>query len=512
MMSHPPAATDDATIHSPESPHRLKEARLEKVARLRELGVEPYPWTFRPTHSLHALQTQYAELPAGEERPEDEVHVAGRIMAIRNSGLFIDLQDASGRIQIFSHKENLSPEDMQVLKLLDLGDFLGIHGSIRRTSRGELSVKALHLTVLSKALLPLPEKYHGLTDVETRSRQRYLDLVANPESRDRLRKRSQIIAALREYLQREDFLEVETPMLQPIYGGAAAKPFVTHHNTLDMDLFLRIAPELYLKRLIAGQLSERVFEINRNFRNEGISPRHNPEFTALEVYQAYADYQDMLALTENLVAYVAQTVLGTLHIEMDGQTINLTPPWPRISMNDIVRGYTQVDFLSLATDAEACAAARTLGVEVADSATWGHALVAVFETLVESKLLQPTHILDFPVEVSPLAKKHRNHPERLVERFETYVNTWEIANAFSELTDPIDQLDRFQGQQDQRAGGDDEAHAMDEDFLTCLEHGMPPTGGMGLGVDRLVMLLTGSTTIRDVIAFPTLRPVKGKSV
>jgi lysyl-tRNA synthetase class 2 len=487
------------------SSHRLRETRLEKAHKLRTLGVEPYPWKFSPTHSLQTLQTLYAELPAGEERPEDLVCVAGRVMAMRNSGLFIDLHDSEAKIQIFSHKENLSEDNLQLLKHVDSGDFLGVEGSIRRTSRGELSVKALKLVVLSKALLPLPEKYHGLTDVETRYRQRYLDFATNPESRDKIRKRSTIVRAIRDYLDGQGLLEVDTPMLQPLYGGAAAKPFVTHHNTLDMSLYLRIAPELYLKRLIAGQVSEGVYEINKNFRNEGISPRHNPEFTALEVYQAYADYEDMLTLTEHLVAHCALKVHGSTQVTFGETLLDFTPPWRRMTMLEAVQQFGEIDFNALDSDEAARRACHEKGVHVKASDTWGHCLLAAFEAFVEPQLEQPTHILDYPVDVSPLSKKHRNGDARFVERFESFANTWEIANAFSELTDPVDQRERFEAQLKQHEAGDEEAHTLDEDYLVCMEHGLPPTGGMGLGVDRLVMLLTDSHSIREVIAFPTMK-------
>ncbi|MFM7468974.1 MAG: lysine--tRNA ligase [Vampirovibrionales bacterium] len=503
-MSHPAPPSQEETLLSH---NRLRDTRLEKVNTLRSMGVEPYPWQFTPTHTLDTLQALYAELPAGEERPEESVRVAGRIMAIRNSGLFIDLHDAQGKIQIFSHKENLSEDNLQRLKQLDSGDFIGVEGTMRRTSRGELSVKAFELTVLSKSLLPLPEKYHGLTDVETRYRQRYLDFIANPESRETIRKRSVIIRAIRQYLDDQGLLEVDTPMLQPLYGGAAAKPFVTHHNTLDMTLYLRIAPELYLKRLIAGQVAEGVYEINKNFRNEGISPRHNPEFTALEVYQAYADYEDMLTLTETLVAHCAMGVHGTTKVPFGDILLDFTPPWKRMTMLEAVALYGEIDFQTLHSDEAAKQACRDKGVHIKDSDTWGHALLAAFEHFVEPQLVQPTHILDYPVAVSPLSKKHRNGDSRLVERFESFANTWEIANAFSEVTDPIDQRERFEAQLQQHAAGDEEAHTLDEDYLVCMEYGLPPTGGMGMGIDRLVMLLTNAHTIREVIAFPTMKPL-----
>jgi lysyl-tRNA synthetase class 2 len=470
--------------------NQFRQARLDKLRELRALGVEPYPYAFARTDEAAALEARYRDLAPGAET-QDRVAVAGRIRAIRNSGMFIDLHDASGKIQVFSHKDFLSPEQIQLVRLLDLGDLLGVEGVVRRTPRGELTVNARKVTLLAKALLPLPEKSHGLTDLETRYRQRYLDLIMNPESRDTLKKRSLIIAAMRRWLIDRGFLEVETPMLHVIAGGASAKPFVTHHNTLDMDLYLRIAPELHLKRLIVGGF-EKVFEINRNFRNEGISPRHNPEFT------------EMIAITEGLVAEAATAVLKTTRISYQGRDIDLTPPWPRKSMCALVQEATGHDFLEMDRD-KAVNIAKSLGCEVNQGTSWGHAVEAVFAAKVEDGLVQPTHVTEFPRDISPLAKAHRSD-QRLTERFETYVNGWEIANAFSELTDPLDQRDRFEAQMRQREGGDEEAQMLDEDFVAALEYGLPPTGGLGIGIDRLVMLLTDSPSIRDVIAFPTMRP------
>jgi lysyl-tRNA synthetase class 2 len=482
----------------------IRQARIDKLDTWQKHGQNPYPYHFDKSHTNAALQAQYGHLENGVET-EDRVSVAGRVMALRNSGMFIDLQDPSGKMQVFCHKENLSPELMDALKLVDIGDMIGAIGTIRRTPRGELSVKATEFVMLGKSLLPLPEKYHGLTDVETRYRQRYLDLIMNPESRETLVNRSRIISEIRQLLLSKDFLEVETPMLQTIAGGAAAKPFITHHNTLDIDMFLRIAPELYLKRLIVGGISERVFELNRNFRNEGISPRHNPEFTMMELYQAYADYNDMMDITEEIITTAAQKVLGTTKITFQGTEIDLAGPWARKSMIQCVLEETGVDFATIETDADARAAAKQLHVEVEDYDTWGYALEKVFEVKVEHKLIQPIHIIDYPREISPLAKAHRDNP-RLVERFETRINGWEVANAFSELSDPLDQRQRFEGQMAQREHGDDEAHQMDEDYITALEYGMPPCGGLGIGIDRLIMILTDSPNIRDVIAFPTLKP------
>ncbi len=418
--------------------------------------------------------------------------------------MFIDLHDASGKIQIFSHKDFLDPDALALLRLFDIGDLIGVEGRVRRTPRGELTVNATALTLLAKALRPLPEKYHGLADIELRYRQRYLDLIMNPESRETLRRRSRIIAAMRAYLSGHFYLEVETPMLHAIPGGAAAKPFVTHHNALDMELYLRIAPELHLKRLVVGGLSDKVFEINRCFRNEGLSPRHNPEFTSLELYAAYADYTDMMTLTEELVAHAARTATGGLHISYGGTAIDLTPPWPRRGMAELVLESTGVDFLKL-DERGAFAALDRLHLEETGINNWGQALEAAFGLHVEDKLIQPTHVTGFPRDISPLAKADRSDP-RLVERFETYVYGWEIANAFSELNDPIDQRARFEAQMLARAAGDEEAQPLDEDYVVALEYGLPPCGGLGIGIDRLVMLLTDSPSIRDVIAFPTLRP------
>ncbi len=424
---------------------------------------------------------------------------------MRNSGMFIDLHDASGKIQIFSHKDYLRPDDLPLLKLLDIGDLIGVEGVIRRTPRGELTVNAEHMTMLAKALRPLPEKYHGLADIELRYRQRYLDLIMNPQSRETLRRRSRVVAAMRAWLTERNYLEVETPMLHTIPGGAAAKPFITHHNALDIDLYLRIAPELHLKRLVVGGLADKVFEINRCFRNEGLSPRHNPEFTTLELYEAYSDYTGMMALTEQIVAHAAEAATGGIKIGYGGTEIDLTPPWPRRSMAELVLEATGVDFLAIADAAAARDAARHLGVAIAGGENWGQALEAVFGARVEDRLIQPTHVTGFPRDISPLAKADPRDP-RLVERFETYVYGWEIANAFSELNDPLDQRARFEAQMMARAAGDEEAQPLDEDYVTALEYGLPPCGGLGIGIDRLVMLLTDSPSIRDVIAFPTLRP------
>ena len=482
---------------------QIRQTRIQKLTDLADRGINPYPYKFVKTASAAELQEKYKDLPAGEET-SDICSVAGRVLAIRNTGMFIDLLDDTGKIQIFSHKENLSEEQLKLLKLIDIGDIVGFTGTIRRTPRGELSIKSTYLKLLSKALLPLPEKHHGLTDVEIRYRQRYVDLIVNENVRETFKKRSLIIQKIREYLAKENFLEVETPILQTMASGANARPFKTFHNALEMDLTLRIALELYLKRLIVGGVSERVFEIGKCFRNEGIDTRHNPEFTMLELYQAYADYNDMMTLTENMVAWVAQEVLGTMKIQYGENEIDLTPPWDRKTMLRSIKDATGVDFMEIFSAQQAIETARKLQVTVEDGMNWGQVVDAVFEEKVEPSLIQPCHIIDYPREISPLAKIHRNN-DRLTERFETRINGWEIANAFSELTDPIDQRMRFEAQAKAKAEGDEEAMDIDEDFINALEYGMPPTGGMGMGIDRLVMLLTNSPSIRDVIAFPTMK-------
>ncbi len=482
----------------------LRAVRLAKLDGLRALGIDPYPYGFARTDEAGALERRHAGLAAGAEAGE-RVRVAGRIRAIRNSGMFIDLHDASGKIQVFCHRDTLDPQGLEVVRLLDIGDLIGVEGLVRRTPRGELTVNATAVTVLAKTLRPLPEKFHGLADIELRYRQRYLDLIMNPESRETLRRRSRIVAALRNRLLAQGYLEVETPMLHTIPGGASAKPFITHHNALDIDLYLRIAPELHLKRLVVGGLADKVFEINRCFRNEGLSPRHNPEFTTLELYEAYVDYGAMMRLTEELVTAAAEAVLGGVRINYGGTEIDLSSPWPRRGMAELVRDATGVDFRALADADAAREAAAALGVAMTGDENWGQALEAVFATRVEDRLIAPIHVTGFPRDISPLAKADRTDP-RLAERFETYIYGWEVANAFSELTDPRDQRARFEAQMRARAAGDEEAQPLDEDYVTALEYGLPPCGGLGIGIDRLVMLLTDSPSIRDVIAFPTLRP------
>lgn len=492
------------TMNNPkEDMNIFRQTRLNKLEEIRKLGIEPFPSGFKGRDAIGQVIQKYAVLAAGEETG-DRVIVAGRILSLRNSGMFIDIHDPEHKIQIFSHGDFLKAESHLLLKLLDLGDFIGVEGFVRRTPRGELTINAERITLLSKALLPLPEKYHGLTDIEVRYRQRYLDLIVNTDARKTLLNRSQVISCIRRALEDRAYVEVETPMLHTIAGGALARPFVTHHNALDMSLYLRIAPELFLKRLIVGGLSEKIFELNRCFRNEGISTRHNPEFTTIEIYEAYADYIDMMDLTEYIVETVATRVFGQLAFDFQGTVLNFKGPWQRKSMTQLILEQSKVDFLTCKDQHEAYNAAVHLGLKVSGKDSWGKIVEAAFEHFVEKTLIQPTHVTELPRDISPLAKVHPTDP-RLTERFETFVNGWEIANGFSELSDPIDQKDRFLAQVHDRDSGNDEAHQMDEDFILALEQGLPPTGGLGIGIDRLVMLLTNSPSIRDVIAFPTMK-------
>lgn len=481
-----------------------KEAKKAKLQALKDQGVEAYPHVYDRTHMAGDLQAKYEDLEDGTET-EDTVSVAGRIMAMRNNGMFIDLMDTSGRIQVFCHKQSMNEDELAKLKLYDLGDIVGAKGTMRRTPRGELSVRAIETTMLTKSLEILPEKHHGLSDVEQRYRQRYVDLIVNDESRETLRARSKIVSFIRRYMEDMGALEVETPMLHEILGGASAKPFVTHYNVLDHDFYLRIAPELKLKRLIVGGIADSVFEINRNFRNEGVSIKHNPEFTMIEGYHAFKDYKDIMDLIEDLVGQTVEKLHGTHKIEVDGQEIDFSGPWRRISMCDLVKEHTGIDFMAIETAEGARDAAKKVGVHVEETANWGQVVEACFDEKAEHTLIQPTHVTEHPFEISPLAKNHRDN-DRVVERFETFVNGWEIANAFTELNDPAIQRERFESQVAQREAGDDEAQMLDEDYITALEYGLPPTAGWGMGIDRLVMLLTDSQNIRDVICFPTLRP------
>ncbi|GBF82008.1 lysine--tRNA ligase [Aphanothece sacrum] len=498
--------------HSSSSLEEIRATRLEKVEQLKQLGLNPYAYKWESTHQAGPLQEKYADLENGEE-VEIEVAIAGRILARRVFGklAFFNLQDETGTIQLYldktciqTHMNELPNAFENVKKLTDTGDILGVKGTIKRTEKGELSVKVRDYTILTKSLLPLPDKWHGLTDTEKRYRQRYVDLIVNPQVRQTFRRRAEITASIRRYLDNQGFIEIETPVLQTEAGGAEARPFITYHNTLEMDLYLRIATELHLKRLIVGGF-EKVFEMGRIFRNEGVSTKHNPEFTSIELYQAYADYNDMMELTENLITTAAKEVLGTLKITYQEVDIDLSTPWRRVTMQDIVKEKSGLDFTEFTTFEEAKKAAKKAGLEIPDSCkTMGKLLNEAFEQTVEETLIQPTFITDFPVEISPLAKPHRSK-KGLVERFELYVVGRELANSFSELTDPIDQRQRLEEQAAQKAAGDLEAHSVDEDFLTALEYGMPPTGGLGIGIDRLVMLLTDSASIRDVIAFPLLK-------
>lgn len=495
----------------------LRAVRLQKVQQFKQAGITPYAYRWESTHHAADLQAKFADLPSGEEVQID-VAVAGRIMARRVFGklAFFTLQDETGTIQLYLEKSRIQasmadqPEAFDQLKqLTDAGDIIGAKGTIKRTEKGELSVYVTEYAMLTKSLLPLPDKWHGLTDIAKRYRQRYVDLIVNPEVRETFRRRALITAAIRRYLDQQGFIEIETPVLMTEAGGAEARPFITYHNTLEMELYLRIATELHLKRLIVGGF-EKVFELGRIFRNEGISTRHNPEFTTIEIYQAYADYQDMMALTEAIVTYAAQEVLGTLQISYQGTAINLTSPWRRVTMHDLVKEATGLDFAAFKTLDEAKAAAKQAGLqEIDDCESIGKLLNEAFEQKVEETLIQPTFVIDYPVEISPLAKPHRSKPG-LVERFELFVVGRETANSFSELTDPLDQRQRLEAQSARKAAGDLEAHGVDEDFLTALEHGMPPTGGLGIGIDRLVMLLTDAASIRDVIAFPLLKPEKSE--
>ena len=480
------------------------KVRREKLAALQAEGRDPFQLTkFVVTSNAQEIKDHFDEM---EGKP---VSIAGRMMSKRGMGKvsFCDIQDKTGRIQLYARKDEMDEEEYNRFKKYDIGDIVGIDGEVFRTQRGEMSVRAKTITLLAKSLLPLPEKFHGLTDKETRYRQRYVDLIVNPEVKRNFIIRSQFIKHLRDYLDNMGYIEVETPVLNTIAGGAAARPFITHHNTLDIDMYMRIATELPLKRLIVGGM-ERVYEVGRIFRNEGMDPKHNPEFTTVELYQAYADFHDMMDIAEGVYTTFAQKYLGTYELEWMGEKVDLTPGWPRLTMVEAVKKYVGVDFGAITDDAEAVAAAKAVGVELAEAAekTWGNALYACFDQKVEEHLVQPTFITMYPVEVSPLTKRSPADP-RLTERFEFFICRSEMGNAYSELNDPIDQRARFMKQVEQRERGDDETEMLDEDFLTALEYGMPPTGGMGMGIDRAVMLFTGADTIRDVILFPTMKPL-----
>ena len=481
--------------------------RREKLTNLQAEGQNPFVIT---RFDWDATSQQIKDnFDAMEGKP---VKVAGRLMSKRGMGKvsFCDLQDRDGRIQLYARQDEMDEEVYKKFKKFDIGDIVGVEGEAFRTQRGEMSVRAHNITLLSKSLLPLPEKFHGLQDKELRFRQRYVDLMVNPEVKKNFVIRSQFIKFMRNYLDNMGYMEVETPVLNTIAGGAAARPFITHHNTLDIDMYMRIATELPLKRLIVGGM-DRVYEIGRIFRNEGMDPKHNPEFTTVEMYQAYADFHTMMDIAEGILAGAAKEINGSYQVEWMGEQIDLTPGWRRLTMVDAVKEYVGVDFGAITDDAEAVAAAKAVGVELADAAekTWGNALYACFDQKVEEKLIQPTFITMYPVEVSPLTKRSPADP-RLTERFELFICHSELANAYSELNDPIDQRQRFEKQVEQRERGDDETEMLDEDFLTAMEYGMPPTGGMGMGIDRCVMLLTGADTIREVILFPTMKTLDPK--
>ncbi len=491
-----------------EDYNELIQQRLKKLAEISASGIRPYAGKFNVSHTAQQLTEAYGQAAKEDlEKERKEVTIAGRIVAMRSFGkaCFCHVQDGSGRIQLYFQKNTLGEDKYSLFKKLDIGDFVGGKGFLFRTRTNELTVEVEDFQLLSKSLRPLPEKWHGLTDVEIRYRQRYVDLIVNPEVKNVFILRTRIIQAIRAFLNVREYLEVETPMMQTIPGGATARPFKTHHNALNMDLFLRIAPELYLKRLLVGGF-ERVYEINRNFRNEGISTRHNPEFTMLEFYTAYADYQDLISMTEEMISSVAREVLGTTEIEYEGKKISLAPPWKRITYRDALREagvpaevFTDID--------KAREHARKIGASLKGGESLGKVHNEIFEALVEPNLIQPTFVTDYPTDISPLSKRRDDDPSS-VERFELFVVGRELANAFSELNDPLDQKERFLKQVSEREAGDEEAHQMDEDFVRALEYGMPPAAGEGIGIDRLVMLLTGSSSIRDVILFPQMKKEK----
>lgn len=479
--------------------NELMAVRREKLQDLLDLGIDPFGEKFVRTHAAQEILDNFEDLE------EQETVIAGRIMSMRTHGKasFADLMDHTGRIQLYFRADTLGEELYNLMQKLDIGDIVGIQGRIFRTRRGEISVEVQAIKLLSKSLRPLPDKWHGLKDVDLRYRQRYVDLIVNPGVREVFEMRSKIIQSLRNFLIAKGYIEVETPMLNVIAGGANARPFTTHHNALDMDLYLRIAPELYLKRLLVGGF-DRVFEIGKNFRNEGISTKHNPEYTSCELYMAYGDANDMMELTEEIFAHIAKEVVGSTKITFQGQEIDLTPPWPRKPMLEAIKEFSGVDLTGL-NDEEARAKAKEKGITVEPNASYANVVEEFFDAFVEPKLIQPIFITDHPVEVSPLAKRKKDDPT-LTDRFEPFIVTWEVANGFTELNDPIDQEQRFRQQVEQRDQGDDEAHMMDEDYIRALEYGMPPAGGLGLGIDRMVMLFTDSPSIRDVLLFPHMRP------
>ena len=482
---------------------QLLQIRRDKLKELQGGGRDPFQITkYEVTHDSAAIKADFDAMEGSQ------VSLAGRLMSKRGMGKvsFCDLQDKSGRIQLYARRDEMDGEEYDRFKKLDIGDIVGVKGIVFRTQRGEMSIRVEAVTLLSKSLLPLPEKFHGLTNTELRYRQRYVDLIVNPEVKRNFIIRSQFIKHVRDFLDGRGYMEVETPVLNTISGGATARPFITHHNTLDIDMFMRIATELPLKRLIVGGL-DRVYEIGRIFRNEGMDPKHNPEFTTVELYQAYADFNDMMDLFEDLLSSAAQKILGTYEVTWQGEQISLAPGWPRLTMAQAVQQYLGVDFMAIDSDEASVAAAKVVGIDMDGvEPTWGHALYECFDQKVEGMLIQPTFITMHPVDVSPLAKRSAQDP-RLTERFELFICRSEMGNAFSELNDPIDQKQRFQKQVELRADGDEEAGMMDEDYINALEYGLPPTGGLGIGIDRCVMLLTGADSIRDVILFPTMKPL-----
>ena len=491
-----------------EEVNKLIKVRIEKLEELQNSGKDPFQIVkFDNKDNSKDIKEKFVDPVEGEEAEPVEVTIAGRLMAKRGHGKasFCDLQDMYGRIQIYVKMDEVGAESYEEFKKYDVGDIIGIKGTVFKTHMGEISIKVKEITLLSKSLRPLPEKYHGLKDMDLRYRQRYVDLIMNNDVKETFFKRSAIIKGIRSYLDERGYLEVDTPILNTIAGGAAARPFITHHNTLDIDMYLRIAPELYLKRLIVGGF-HKVYEMGRLFRNEGMDIKHNPEFTTIELYSAYEDYHDMMDITEGMISTLAKDICGDTKIDYQGTMIDLTPGWKRISMIDAIKEVTGADFNNANTDEEAIALAKSVGVEVEGTPVRGHVINLVFEEKVEETLIQPTFIIDYPIEISPLTKKKPSDP-RLVERFELFIGGREYANAYSELNDPIDQKERFMMQMAEREAGNEEANMIDDDFVQSLEYGMPPTGGLGIGVDRLIMLLTNSYSIRDVLLFPTMKPL-----
>lgn len=485
--------------------NEIERLRYEKLLKMQEEGKDPFKIEkYEQTHHSKEIKDNF------EHFDGKEVSVAGRMMSFRSFGktTFVDVQDKDGRIQCYIKKDDVGEDVYKGFKEFDIGDIIGVKGTVFKTQKEEISIKVFEITLLCKSIRILPEKYHGLKDMDLRYRQRYVDLIMNPDVKETFLIRNKALKALRNFLDNKDFIEVETPILNTVAGGASARPFITHHNTLDIDMYLRIANELYLKRLIVGGF-ERVYEMGRMFRNEGMDIKHNPEYTAIEVYQAYADYEDIMKLTEEAVAHMAIESTGSTVIQYQDKTIDLKPPWRRLSMTDAIKQYANIDFDEINTDEEAVELARQHGVEIIPEMTRGHVISGIFEKYCEDNLIEPTFITHHPVEISPLSKRNPDDP-RITNRFEAFINTWEIANAFSELNDPIDQRERFMAQLRQRELGDEEAHMLDEDFLNAIEVGLPPTGGLGIGLDRVIMLLTNSASIRDVILFPTMKPIVKK--